>query len=334
MPEISNILQERFKILNYIRVSGPIGRRLLGEFAGLSERETRTMIDFFREQQLVKVARNGVTITEAGIEVLTALEPIMPKWSGLSYLAQQLQAHLGIRDVKIVEGNCDENPVTKNLLGLKTAKAFTSSIRNGQTVAVTGGSTMASIPSFIARTADLEELLFIAARGGVGDDIGLQANVIAASFAEACGGKYETFYYPESLSEETHRAFQNEPSVQKMMKLYDQVDCVIHGIGEALEMAKLRNSTEEVVAKLKAANAKSEAFGYYFNQKGKAVHRIRTIGIQLEQLERVPLLYAVAGGKSKAEAILAYLSTAPKQSILITDAAAAEEMLTQIKNQR
>ena len=50
-------------------------------------------------------------------------------------------------------------------------------------------------------------MLFIAARGGVGEDIGLQANVIAASFAEACGGTYSTFYYPESLSEEAHEAF-------------------------------------------------------------------------------------------------------------------------------
>lgn len=332
MPEMSKTLQGRFKILNYIKVSGPIGRRLLGEVSGLSERETRTMIDFLRGQQLIKVARNGVTISGEGLEVLNALEPIMPKWSGLTYLEQELQSHLGIQAVKIVEGNCDENPVTKNLLGLTTAKVFTSSIQNGQIVAVTGGSTMASIPSFIENTTDLEELLFIAARGGVGEDIGLQANVIAASFAEACGGKYETFYYPESLSEATHRAFQNEPSVQKMIQLYDQVDCVIHGIGEALEMADLRDSSEEVMAELKKANAKSEAFGYYFNQKGKAVHRIRTIGIQLEQLARVPLLYAVAGGRKKAEAILAYLSTAPKQTVLITDVAAAEEMLTQLKN--
>ena len=61
-------------------------------------------------------------------------------------------------------------------------------------------------------------MLFIAARGGVGEDIGLQANVIAASFAEACGGTYSTFYYPESLSEEAHEAFRKDPSVVKMIQ--------------------------------------------------------------------------------------------------------------------
>lgn len=331
MPEMIEILQERFRILQYIKVSGPIGRRLLGEVASLSERETRTMIDFLRTQQLIKVARNGVTISEEGLDVLTALEPTMIQWSGLTSLETSLQTYLKIQEVKIVEGNCDENPATKKLLGLETAKAFSTHIQHKKTVAVTGGSTIATIPHHIEKTTAMQGLLFIAARGGVGEDIGLQANVIAASFAEACGGKYETFYYPESLSEETHRAFQNEPSVQKMIQLYDEVDCVIHGIGEAIEMAKLRDSNEKVIEKLKATDAKGEAFGYYFNEKGQAVHRIRTIGIQIEQLARVPLLYAVAGGKKKAEAMLAYLSTAPAQTVLITDVAAAEEMLKRIQ---
>lgn len=332
MPEMVGLLQMRFRMLNYIKMTGPIGRRPLGEMAGLSERETRTMLDFFRLEQLVNVSKNGVTITSEGLEVLAALEPTMEKWTGLSDLKRKLQQHLGIRQVKIVVGNCDDNAATKNLLGLKAADAFTKQIQNGQVVAVTGGSTMASIPHYIEKNNDLKDLLFIAARGGVGEDIGLQANVIAASFADACGGKYRTFYYPESLSEETHKAFQKEPSVQKTIQLYDQVDCVIHGVGEALKMAGLRESSEGDIEKIQEAGAKGEAFGYYFDRTGQAVHRIRTIGIQTKQLERVPLLYAVAGGKSKAQAILAYLSTAPKQTVLITDEAAAEEMLKQIQN--
>ncbi|MDS9472696.1 sugar-binding transcriptional regulator [Sporosarcina pasteurii] len=332
VPEMITVLQERFRILKYINMAGPIGRRPLGEMAGLSERETRTMIDLLRTQQLINVAKNGVTVTDEGLAVLTALEPIMEKWTGRSSLERRLQEYLGISAVKIVAGDCDRNPVTKNLLGLKTAEAFVSAIDNGQIIAVTGGSTIASIPNYIEKATDLQELLFIAARGGVGEDIGLQANVIAASFAEACGGKYRTFYYPESLSEETHKAFQNEPSVRKMIQLYEQVDCVIHGIGEAQTMANLRESSAEEKEMLQTAEAKGEAFGYYFNRTGKAVHRIRTIGIQIDQLERVPLIYAVAGGSSKAEAILAYMSTAPKQTVLITDEAAAQEMLKQIAN--
>lgn len=327
VPELMDILQERFRILKYVEMAGPIGRRSLGEMAGLSERETRTMIDLLRTQQLINVAKNGATVTLDGLKVLEELEPLMERWTGRATLKRRLQELLGISSIKIVAGDCDEHHTAKDLLGMKAANEFISRIDSNKTIAVTGGSTVASIPNFIQRTNELKDLLFIAARGGVGEEIGLQANVIAASFSEVCGGKYSAFYYPDSLSEEAHKAFLNEPSVQKMIQLYDEVDCVIHGIGDAQVMATLRNSTEEVKETIVGADAKGEAFGYYFDRTGKVVHRIRTVGVQISQLERVPLLIAVAGGKSKAQAILSYMAIAPKQTTLITDEGAAHEML-------
>lgn len=327
VPEMMEVLQERFRILKYVEMAGPIGRRPLGEMAGLSERETRTLIDLLRTQQLINVAKNGATITVYGMRVLEELEPFMEIWTGRATLKKRLKEFLGISSIKIVAGDVDELHSSKNLLGMKAANEFVAHIGNGKTVAVTGGSTVASIPSFIQKNKALKDLLFIAARGGVGEDIGLQANVIAASFSEACGGKYSTFYYPDSLSEEAHKAFRNEPGVLKMIELYDRVDCVIHGIGNAQTMAMLRDSSKEIKEKITSVGAKGEAFGYYFDRTGKVVHRIRTVGIQTNQLERVPLLIAVAGGKSKAEAILSYMASAPKQTILVTDEGAANEMI-------
>lgn len=221
----------------------------------------------------------------------------------------------------------DGDSTAKSLLGMEAAKQFSTEIGDGKIVAVTGGSTIASIPSHIEKFSDTTDQLFIAARGGVGDDIGLQANVIAASFAEACGGTYSTFYYPESLSEEAQKAFRNEPFVVKMLSLYETADCVLHGIGDAQTMAVLRNSPEEEQQLLQRSGAIGEAFGYYFDKDGHVVHRIRTVGIQTSHLERIPLIISVAGGSSKAEAIMAYMASAPKQTILVTDEGAANEML-------
>ncbi|MEL5940615.1 sugar-binding domain-containing protein, partial [Tetragenococcus halophilus] len=41
----------------------------------------------------------------------------------------------------------------------------------------------------------------------------------------------------------------------------------------------------------------------------------------------IPYIFAVAGGKSKAKAIRAYMENAPQQTWLITDEAAANEIL-------
>lgn len=332
VPEMMELMQQRYRILKLVKMAGPIGRRPLGQMADLSERETRTMMDMLRGQNLIHVAKDGASISSEGLTVLLALESSMEEWSGRTSIAKRLMESLGIQSVKVVAGNCDTNSASKSLLGMEAAKQFSSKIGEGKVVAVTGGSTIASIPPHIDKFNGTNNLFFIAARGGVGDDIGLQANVIAASFASACGGTYSTFYYPESLSEEAHEAFRKEPSVLKMLDLYDSTDCVLHGVGDAQTMAVMRNSPTEERDMIEDNGAKGEAFGYYFDQDGNVVHRLRTIGIQTGHLEKIPLIISVAGGSSKAEAILAYMASAPKQTILVTDEGAATEMLKILVN--
>jgi len=332
VPEMMELMRQRYRILKLVKMAGPIGRRPLGQMADLSERETRTMMDMLRGQNLIHVAKDGASISSEGLTVLLALESSMEDWSGRTSIAKRLMESLGIQSVKVVAGNCDTNSASKSLLGMEAAKQFSSKIGEGKVVAVTGGSTIASIPPHIDKFNGTNNLFFIAARGGVGDDIGLQANVIAASFASACGGKYSTFYYPESLSEEAHEAFRKEPSVLKMLALYDTTDCVLHGVGDAQTMATMRNSPSEERDMIQENGAKGEAFGYYYDQDGNVVHRLRTIGIQTGDLEKIPLIISVAGGSSKAEAILAYMASAPKQTILVTDEGAATEMLKILVN--
>ncbi|HJF32040.1 MAG TPA: hypothetical protein K8V56_09725 [Sporosarcina psychrophila] len=332
VPEMMELMQQRYRILKFVKMAGPIGRRPLGQMAGLSERETRTVMDLLRGQNLIQIAKDGASITTEGLTVLLALEPSMEDWSGRASIAKKLSESLGIQSVKVVAGNCDTDTISKSLLAMEAAKQFSTKIGEGKIVAVTGGSTIASIPLHIEKFNDANNLLFIAARGGVGDDIGLQANVIAASFAAACGGTYSTFYYPESLSEEAHEAFRKEPSVLKMLQLYETTDCVLHGIGDAQTMAVLRNSSPEEQHMIQNNGAKGEAFGYYFDSEGNVVHRLRTVGVQTGHLEKIPLIISVAGGSSKAEAILAYMASAPKQTILITDEGAATEMLKILVN--
>ncbi len=58
-------------------------------------------------------------------------------------------------------------------------------------------------------------------------------------------------------------------------------------------------------------HAVGEAFGYYFNEEGEVVHKVPTIGLQLEDLSHIEHVIAVAGGSSKAKAIRAYMKSAP-----------------------
>ncbi|ARK24138.1 hypothetical protein SporoP37_05200 [Sporosarcina sp. P37] len=330
VPELPLLIEQRYHMLKLIKASGPVGRRTLSSMSGYSERETRTMLELLKDQELVHIAKEGVSATEKGIEVLFVLHDTMEEKSGRRQLANKLSEQLAIRNVFVVEGDADHSALTKKLLGMQTAKQFSTHVKDVKIVAVTGGSSVAAVPPFMP-TEELKDVLFIAARGGVGEELGLQANVIAASFAETCDASYKAFYYPDTLSEEAHAVFQHEPAAKEMLDLYSQTDCVIHGVGDAAKMALLRNSPEDEQQILADQQAKGEAFGFYFNQQGEIVHRIRTVGIQMEQLQNVPLVFAVAGGASKAEALLSYLASAPSQTILVTDEGAAEKMLSLIK---
>ncbi|MDW0118417.1 sugar-binding domain-containing protein [Sporosarcina thermotolerans] len=334
VPEMMEILHQRYRLLKFIGVSGPIGRRPLSIQADISERECRNLMEALRNEELIRIAKEGATITYEGSKVLELLAPSIEEWTGQSLIASKLSALLKIRSVQIVPGNCDVNPTVKSLIGKEAATVFMQKIENGKVIAVTGGSSVAAIPQHIHSIDNPEQLHFIAARGGVGDDIGLQANVIAASFAEASGGTYSTFYYPESLSQEAHEIFKREPSVIQMMEQYAQTDCVLHGIGDAERMAELRNTPENEKQLIREKEAKGEAFGYYFDENGEVVHRIRTVGIQTEQLEQVPLIIAVAGGVSKADAILSYMESAPRQTILVTDEGAAHAILEKLEDKQ
>lgn len=330
VPELPVLVEQRYQVLKLIKLLGPVGRRTLSSLSGFSERETRSMLELLKQQGVVKIAKEGVSITERGIDVLFALHDTMEEKSGRRQVADELTRRLAIKKVYVVEGDSDESQLTKRLLGMQTAKQFRAAIGHQTIVAVTGGSSVATVPSFM-QNCEREDLLFIAARGGVGEELGLQANMIAASFAEACDASYKAFYYPDTLSEEAHAVFQHEPAAKEMLDLYSRTECVIHGIGDACKMALLRNSSPQEQRILVERQAKGEAFGFYFNQQGEIVHRIRTVGIQIEQLQHISLLFAVAGGASKARAILSYLAGAPKQTVLITDEAAAKEMLALLR---
>jgi len=127
VPEMVDLLQDRYRMLKYVKMVGPIGRRTLGEMAGLSERETRTMIDLLRTQKLLDINRSGASITTEGIDVLETLESTMEKWSGLTTIAKRLAERLGIQSVKIVAGNADTNAAAKSFLRT-TIRRFEESI--------------------------------------------------------------------------------------------------------------------------------------------------------------------------------------------------------------
>ncbi|WP_066366029.1 sugar-binding transcriptional regulator [Neobacillus fumarioli] len=327
LPDFLQVLQKRHSILRYIGMMQPVGRRSLAASLGLTERVLRSEVDFLKEQNLIDINTMGMSLTPEGRNLLEDLEGFVRDLKGFDVMELELKHQLGIRKVMIVPGDCDESPMAKGELGKACAISMKKLLKGNNIIAVTGGSTMAAVAERLTPELSDGELLFVPARGGVGEDVHNQANSICSKMAERTHSKHRVLYVPGQVSAEIYDSLAKEPEIHEVLTLIQSANMVLHGIGDAITMAERRKSSPEILQKLEKEQAVGEAFGYYFNEEGRIVHRVLTIGLQLNDLAHIPNVIAVAGGASKAKAIKAYMKQAPESTILITDEGAANKLL-------
>ncbi|WP_156288396.1 sugar-binding transcriptional regulator [Oceanobacillus salinisoli] len=326
VPDLLKIMQQRYFILQSVDNFEPIGRRGLADKLSLTERHVRSEVDFLHKQGLIDVTTKGMYISKEGKLVLEQLSDMMREIVGISVLEKQIRDKLKVKNVIIVPGNSDDYEWVKQEMG-KACVAYLKKIVNSpSTIAVTGGTTMAAIADVMTPLNNEYESLFVPARGGVGEKAENQASRIVSEMAKKANGDYRLLYVPDPISESAYQTLIHEPMIKDILQQIKNANIVIHGIGDAKTMARRRKTTEETMNKLIAHHAASEAFGYYFDQHGNIVHKVRTVGLQLEDLASIEHVIAVAGGKSKADAIVSYFKQG-KSDLLITDEAAAEKIL-------
>lgn len=329
IPDLIEKMYRRYLILDTIHLHQPIGRRTLSDILLISERVLRTEIDLLKVQGLVNISTKGMTITVEGIDLLEALQSLMEGYAALESLSHQIKQFYGLEEVIVVNGNVDTDEVVKSRLGEAASNVLQRLVRDGDIVSVTGGSTMLSVANQLKPLN--KRVTFTPARGGLGEDLSFQANAIVQQMAEHGKCQFEVLYVPDQVSEEAYRTLVNEPSVKRVLDHIKHADVILHGIGDAMKMAKRRQSSSEDFDILKKKQAVAEAFGYYFDATGQVVHKVRTVGIQLEDLNESMKILAVAGGSTKQYAIEAYLNVAPKHTILIIDSTVAHWLVKQIK---
>lgn len=320
-PDLLETMENRYTVLNSIYLFEPIGRRGVIDHTHLPERLIRNEIHLLQTQRLIDVTTKGMFITDEGKNIINRLHEFIRELSGLTALENELQQKTGIKDLIIVAGNSDEDPLIKQALGRAAVQFLKKTVTSDVTIAVTGGTTMAAVANAMVPFDDVT-CLFVPARGGVGEKVENQANTIVAQMAKAEKGDYALLHVPDPLSETLYQSMIQEPSIKEKLQRIKNAHIVLHGIGEALTMAKRRKTPSQIITKLTQEKAVSEAFGYYFNEKGDIVHKVRTIGIQLEDLENVHRVVTVAGGTSKAQAIASFMKQ-KKSDVLIIDEAAA-----------
>ena len=326
VPDIVEIMQQRYKILHQISLLQPIGRRNLSQNVGLTERVLRAEVDFLKSQALVIVESTGIKLSNEGNKLLHEVYPYINKIFGINLLERQLQQLLNLPEVYVVPGDSDQDENVKRDMGKIAAQLLHANVKENDIITLTGGSTVAEVAHMVSETPRLNKVLFVPARGGIGQKHEYLANTIISKIAKKTGGKYLLLHVPDLLSDETYKSLINEDQVKETLEVIRNANILIHGIGDAMLMAKRRMVAEKTIQYLVERKAIGEAFGYYFAKDGEIVYKMNTIGVHLDDLDRIPKIIALAGGKSKADAILAVLKHSFRQT-LVTDEGAAKEII-------
>lgn len=329
VPEAKEMLEIRYQIIRHIKHKAPVGRRQIAKDLDCTERVIRREIDMLKARGAVNILPAGIILTPYGEELLREIDEVMPFLFNTQYLSKQLKNMFNLEEVVIVPGDSFIDYVTKKDLGRVAARYLQKVLYSGAVVAVTGGTTLAEMSEAVGSDVPYPDVLIVPARGGLGEEMELQAGTIAAKIAKAIGAQYRLLHIPDNLEESTAEILKEDVHIKDVVGKIKSCNILVHGIGSAMEMAARRGLTAEEVSRLEERGAVGEALRYYFDADGNIVYAMPGIGLELDDLAHIKKVIAVAGGQNKAEAIAAVMRHGyPK--VLITDEGAANRIVSRI----
>lgn len=325
LPEAIELLEKRYDILNAIKYYQPIGRRLLSEKLNIGERYVRNEVEVLKEIGLLKVTENGMYLTHEAQDIIEKISHIVYDIKGLNDVQKKVRDILGAKEVYIVPGDADKNPIVLKEIGKIASNIIINLLNDVKIVALTGGTTVKEVVDSFPRV-NYKDILVVPARGGIGQEVEKQANTLAANLAIKIGGKYKLLHFPDNVDKDMYDIVIKKKEILDIINDINNAQLLVYGIGSAIEMARRRNFDEMLINKLKKVGAIGEIFGYYFDKNKNIVFSTTTIGIRYESLNNIKYLIGVAGGKHKAEAMLS-LGEICKKSIFVIDEGIAYEIL-------
>ncbi|MCG8483263.1 MAG: sugar-binding transcriptional regulator [Clostridia bacterium] len=327
VPEMVQILIRRYEILRAVATHEPIGRRNLSTLLGIGEKTVRNEISHLQEKLLLNVKNQGMTITEEGKELIENADQWIYYFKAMEDIEKELAHALNVKKVIISSTDSSNKSQIVQETARKTGLYLKSIISENMIIGITGGSTMAATVKEMQKyNCSKKDITVVPARGGLGEEVETQANNIAAGLAEKLNCAYKLLHITENLSKELLESLMAYPEIKETVDLIEKIDVLLFGIGRADVMATRRNLDQSKIDSLIKKGAVAEAFGYYFDNKGKIIDIVNTAGISLEQYHNVPHIIGAAAGVDKAEAIMA-ISQLNDNLVLVIDEGLANSIL-------
>lgn len=330
-PDLAEEMCRRALVLERIAALQPVGRRQLAARLNMPEREVRALAAALKEEGFIHLDASGMTLAPKADIVLNAAREFSRAMRGLTALETKLSGLLKIQKVYVAAGNADEDEHVLSDVGRLAAQKVRGVLQSGNTIAVTGGNTMAQVAHFMPTGAPMN-VMVVPARGGMGRAVETQANTLVAEIARRLGGHHRLMHLPDQMDQAALNEMLKLPEIRETMELLQRADIVLHGIGRADVMAAHRHLKPALLKKLVEQGVVAEAFGCFFDRNGNSLYNASSVGMDLSTVRHDCQMIAVAAGRRKAEAMIAVLRHY-RHAMIVTDEGAAEEMLKLMANE-
>lgn len=324
-PDLMEEMELRALVLERVAALGPIGRRALATRLHLAEREVRSSADALKTAGCLTQNASGMELTERGRALVDAARVISRGRRTLAKMEMALSRQLNVERVCVVHGDADRDASVVAEIGRAAARQIRFLMQEAQVLAVSGGRTVAAAAEAIAMAAPME-VTIVPAGGGSSGEVRTQANTVAETMAQRLGGRHRLLHIPDGITGSAAVGLSHLPQVREVLELLRSADVLLYGIGRATDLAERRGMGPAEREALFAQGVVAEALGFYFDAQGNVSNAYAALALRAEEIGVRSRAAAVAGGSSKAEAIIA-VCRHHAHKLLVVDEGAAQRMI-------
>ena len=310
---------ERAKLLYKIAIAyyeDDLSQKEVAQKFGLSRIKISRLLKECRESHIVDIA-----ITAPG-DPNAALE-------------RQLQSHFGLNEAIVVSSTGDDQHAMMRAIGLAAAHCLARSLQGTSVITLTWGKTLLATVEAMPRQS-WPEIVVVQCLGGLGQpDADIHGIELTQRLARVLDGRPRLLPAPGIVKSKLVRdALLTEVQISDTLALAARADVALLGIGvTAAPDSVVRTAktilTESQIQELEARGAVGDISLRFFDAQGRCVkHPIndRVVGLDLDQIRRIPRVIGVAGGPHKVEAIRGALR-GKLINVLVTDEDTATHLL-------
>lgn len=278
----------------------------------------------------IKVSRLLQQARQERIVQIAIIAPPDPKPD----LERQFEARFGLDEVVIVSSGSDEPGALAHDLGQAAADYLVRRLQGHEVIGISWGTTLGAVVDALP-AQNWPEMKVVQIIGGLGrPEAETHGADLTRRMAEAFAARPLMLSAPGIVASKLVRdALMADPQVSDTLALAARADVALVGIGAPTANALVRQLgailSQLEIEQLRLQGAVGDIALRFFNAGGEpTVHEIndRIIGLDLDQIRRIPCVIGVAGGEEKFDVIRA-VARGRLVTVLITDEQSAQRLL-------